>query len=479
MLYQNKLGWRDALIIAPFLVLYTALIYWSRNFAFFWDVVLQGSIHAHLITDTGFSSWFLPAAYDPGYPPFFGFYLSIIWGLFGQTLPASHFSILPFVIMLLITVYIFCCHFLPEFWYRILAMLIISSDPVLLSQVVIISPDILLVSFFFLSLLLVFRQKWWLFVFSSILLVIAHSRGLFLLAAILIFHLINSGKPLLSKQKIKIIVPYLPAFLGFALQYLLHYKITGHIFPNEQSGWSQNFNPNNVTGLLRDIGVVGWRYLDFGRIVVWLVIFLILFKRRINISSDKRQLNILLLFLASTFFSLILPVYYTMPELHRYFLTGYILLSVYLVYLLANYVRNKWYKVIITLIVLLSLWTGNLWVYPDGIAQGWDSSLAHVPFYSLRKESNSWLNKQSIDIREVGTRMPFGSKGKYTDLNGIDYGMHYARLDSSRYILLSNMTNDFTDEEVSILRQRWKQMWRKERNRVWIEIYANPNCTKH
>ena len=45
-------------------------------------------------------------------------------------------------------------------------------------------------------------------------------------------------------------------------------------------------------------------------------------------------------------------------------------------------------------------------MYPNKIAQGWDASLAHLPFYSLQLEMNDYLDANEIPYHEVGAAFP-------------------------------------------------------------------------
>ena len=78
-----------------------------------------------------------------------------------------------------------------------------------------------------------------------------------------------------------------------------------------------------------------------------------------------------------------------------------------------TFFRKK--RVIYTLI-FLTLLTGNLWVYPKKIAQGWDATLGHIPYHSLRIEAIDYLNNQKIDITNVASFFP-----NNTALDNVDF----------------------------------------------------------
>ena len=45
-------------------------------------------------------------------------------------------------------------------------------------------------------------------------------------------------------------------------------------------------------------------------------------------------------------------------------------------------------------------------MYPKNISQGWDATLGHLPYHSLRIEAIDYLNENNINISEVASFFP-------------------------------------------------------------------------
>ena len=68
------------------------------------------------------------------------------------------------------------------------------------------------------------------------------------------------------------------------------------------------------------------------------------------------------------------------------------------------------------MVLCMGLLTGNLWVYPKIISQGWNATLGHLPYHSLRLDAIDYLNEKSINIEEVASFFP-----NYNILDYIDF----------------------------------------------------------
>jgi hypothetical protein len=118
---------------------------------FFWDTIQLASKHAHFFFENNLQWAPLPNEIDSGHPPFLGYYLAVCWHFFGQTLPVSHWAMLPFF---LLNIWLLCSlgnritdkkirHFFP---------LLVFSDPVIFTQSSLVSPDLLVMTGFLLAL---------------------------------------------------------------------------------------------------------------------------------------------------------------------------------------------------------------------------------------------------------------------------------------------------------------------------------------
>lgn len=123
----------------------------------------------------------------------------------------------------------------------------------------------------------------------------------------------------------------------------------------------------------------------------------------------------------------------------------------------------KW-KICLLPSMILFLILGNLWSYPRKIATGWDATLGHIPFYPLLKECDSFLRKNDISKQEIGATFPLLDSEEMMYVNGYsEISFHLYDMHSSKYILYSNICNDFKDAEIDQLFTKWKlvQSWKK------------------
>ena len=106
-------------------------------------------------------------------------------------------------------------------------------------------------------------------------------------------------------------------------------------------------------------------------------------------------------------------------------------------------------------ISLAGLLSGNFWIYPDQIAKGWDSTLAHLPYYKIRAEMIRYIEKEKIPINQVGTEFPNTATFENIDLNGSNIFFPEKDLQIQPYIFYSNIFNDFSDQELNDLKTNW------------------------
>lgn len=439
---------RSLKVCFPFFVFFTFLTFWVRDNAFFWDTVQLASRHAHWYFDNNFKYFFLPENMDSGHPPFFGILLALMWKLFGKTLWVSHFMILPFLIGI-----VYYLHRLGEYFLgkgkSIYLLLLVTVDPVFIAQSVLVSPDVLVIFGWLMALWAIISGKRVLLFLATFLLAAISLRGMMVVFSVFLFDLYR-----LYNDKItwsffwKIFLYYLPSGL-FALIFLyLHFDHTGWIGHHENSPWSPSFERVTFHGFLRNIGFIGWRLLDFGRIFLWLLIGWGFFKvLKSGLKLDNRFKEIMALVFIT--FAVLSPSMLLHKGLmaHRYLLPVMLSINLFTIALLFKLDIQIKFKNIIYTILFLGLATGNLWVYPKKIAQGWDSTLGHLPYYGLRIKMHDFLEKNEIPIEAVGTEFPMVASLENLDLNGRREGFHVKDFEKDNYILYTNIINEFQDEE--------------------------------
>jgi hypothetical protein len=119
----------------------------------------------------------------------------------------------------------------------------------------------------------------------------------------------------------------------------------------------------------------------------------------------------------------------------------------------------------------LCLVGGNFIVYPDKIAKGWDSTLAHLPYYKLRHQAIDYLDKEHIDFEQVQSFFPNLASIDQIDLNGDDRSFHYYE-GKGKYIFYSNIFN-VTDQEYDEIHNKsnYKCIKHFESQQVFIDIF--------
>lgn len=469
---------KDHYILFLLLVIFTGLVFYSSDHVFFWDTIQLGSMQAHFFFENNFQSLLLPNRIDSGHIPSFGIYLAFLWSLFGKTLFVSHMAMLPFVLGVVWQSFTLLKKFIPE-KYMGIALLIFLADPTLLSQVTLVSPDIPLVFFFLLALNSLIRNQRWYLMIAVLGLFVISLRGVMVSVAILVIDLfINVTYKDFKSTFFNLLqnsLSYLPGFLIFISFSFYHYYIKGWIGYHDDSPWASFFEKVSLAGVVRNILILGWRLLDFGKVFIWissLILIVVVWKQ---FYDDKNAKRISIIFLV-TFLSLAGQIiWFNNLVAHRYLLPVFLTFSLLALYLLFSFDSSDRLKRIISIIWFIGLITGNFWVYPNKVAQGWDSTLAHLPYYNLRSEMIDYLEKNQIDIREVGSDFPMTGAFKYLDLSYNQIEFPEKDLQSQQYVLYSNIFNDFSDEQIDELYANWQVVHKIGKCQVFMILYQNPD----
>ncbi|MEM6319930.1 MAG: hypothetical protein AAF960_19820, partial [Bacteroidota bacterium] len=270
----------------PFVLAYVVLTWLVADHPFFWDTVQLASKHAHWFYEQSFSTILLPDSIDSGHPPLFGIYLAFCWFLFGKTLLVSHFSMLPFLLGSLSFLYQLGIYFGQKENVTFL-LLLGTLDPFVAGQSVLVSPDLVLLFAFLWMLTAILKEQKWAILLASLLLGLISMRGMMLCLALYGWWLTlpyftckkQFSVPQFLKDSSNKVVPFLPAGL-LALAFLLyHYFEKGWVGYHPDSPWSGSFEQVNILGVLENIGILGWRLLDYGRLFLWMGLLFLLVKR--------------------------------------------------------------------------------------------------------------------------------------------------------------------------------------------------------
>lgn len=468
-------------IFYPILLVVTLMV---CNNPFFWDTVQLASKHGHFFYETNFSSLILPESIDSGHPPMFGMYIALVWKLFGKTLCVSHLAMLPFLFGIVYFLQAICSKFFDGKWAPWIVLLCLV-DPVLAGQLVLVSPDLVLISCFLMALWAIWSANNSAVIFAVIGLGLISTRGMMLGVALFVFSIFVSKQKITIHLFFKNLLPFLPGGFLAASYLTYHWVQTGWVGYHVDSSWAPSFERVDFQGFVRNLAVMVWRLQDFGRVFVWGGLALVgafYFKKsgwklpKMNRHEIKWQFFMLTIL---TFFALgPTQLFYKGLLAHRYFLPFFLSLNLTFAYLLCTegfkLMKNRWSKVALPIFCLL-LAEGNFWVYPQKIAMGWDSTLAHLPWYRLSHQTEAYLKTANISYEEVGSAFPnIGSRELY-ELNGVEAGFVEKNFETNCYIFYSNIMNDFSDTEIEVLSQQWKVIFSKKIGGVCTILYKNPN----
>ncbi len=457
-------------MFTPFMLGLLLLTWYVRHNGFFWDSILLASKYGQWYYQTNFSTLFVPQEMA-GYPPLFGLYLAAGWHMFGKTVPVSHFLMLPFLLGIVWQVYLLSRRYLPLGWVW-LGLLLALLDPTWLAQSTLVAPDILLLFLYLLAVNSFLQEKRGLQVLALLFMAVLSPRSQLLIPAVFLTEVLFwwlHSKQFRGLEVCKIMLPYVPAGLLLLGWLWLHYRHFGWIGYNRSSDWGAYSHFISGKEFLRNLGLMAWRLLDFGRVGLWLLVAVLLWQSRQFLSTKTKELLVLMLVPLVTL-SLVL-VWFTNPIGHRYYLVVYVFLGILSASLLAYHTRAFARKAAIA-VAVLSLLSGHFWQYPATVAKGWDASLAYLPYFSIRKQMMTYLDQEQIAWQEVGSDFPNLAAPAFTDLSHDQRAFAPKDFASQRYMLHSNVFNGFTDQELLALENHWRLVKEVKQGQVFFRLYT-------
>ncbi len=456
---------------------YALVIFLVLDHPFFGDCINLGSRYAHWFLESNFSGIIAPAGIDSGNPPFFGAYLALWWKFFGRSLAVAHVAMLPFLIGIVWSFYHIARYFFEGKWlWMSLALLLL--EPTLLAQSTMLSPDIPLTFFFLMAVAGLLNNRPNMQMLGLCGLPLLSTRGIMTVAVVFLAECFLIFLDKNRKFSFSRIGKYIPAGLLAVGWMGYHYLNTGWISYNQESmPWAGGFATVGLVGYIKNVAILGWRILDFGRIFVWIVagiLLFFLFTKKLVL--DRRFKILLALTLAPLLVFVPVLARYSGLLQHRYLLQAYLLVALCVLYGLQRMPSTKvaYPLFIFTLVGLLS---GHFWIYPDKVAQGWDSSLAHVPYFELRDEMVQYIQAKNIAPTSVMTGTPnqfsyketntASSTWQFNHIDGADY-------ENAPYIFYSNAFNDVPDDFYDVLHSQWTPVKSFERSRIRVTLFKNP-----
>lgn len=418
------------------------------------NILFSSKIPDHFYQN-GFFAFPLPANIDTGYGPLWGWYIALGWQILGKSLWVNHLLCLP-VLIATAWFYLKVASCFLQNTYLWIATVLLLLEPTYLAQSTMASLDILVVMGFMGGLYSIIYNKKYLLILLSILLAMISVRGAIFVFALFINQLVfNYYK--YKKIEAKLILPYLIPASFFILWVLLHYKQTGYLLVREGSPWAGHHQLANFKQLAKNIVYIAWMLLDFGRLFLFfpllLLLLFLMWKHKIFHTKTKILLHWILW---STFLLAIILCIRTNPILHRYFMVSFLLISILAVHLFTNHLKKNQFTFGFILVFAV-LTSGHFWIYPDRISQGWDASLAHLPYFKLRNEMMDYIRLENITQNEVTTGFPMYNSYYHTNLiedKNKFTPLSKRKLTESSYIVYSNIFNDFDDNDLKQLKSK-------------------------
>ncbi len=478
---------KNSWALVPFWAYCCVLTWWVSDHIFFWDTVQLASKHAHWYYEQNFQHLLLPESIDSGHPPIFGMYLASCWKIFGKSLIISHFSILPFLLGI-----VWLLHKIGSFYANTSAakylLLLVLVDPFFAGQSVLVSPDIVLIFSFLWCIHSILNRQTIGIILGAILLGTISMRGMMVTFGLYLWWVFTVYFQTSSNQSnlktiLSIAYQKLPYFLPAGIIAILflgyHYQETGWIGYHPNSPWAGSFKQVGTSGFLKNIGLLAWRLLDFGRlfllgVLIWVVLKKVKIHSLFSSKKDMVQLKSLLTLIIVLSF-LLTPSLLLHEGLmsHRYLLPITFGITLLFYHLCFVFITKKKIQKILFSIAFLGLLTGNMWIYPKNIAQGWDATLAHVPYYELREKMVQYIQQEGIPVDEIGTVFPNIGPLEIYDLKGQSTGFVKKDFSKNKYFFYSVIYNDVSDEELAELENNWMLVKEFKASGISVILYKN------
>jgi hypothetical protein len=444
---------------------YLALNIISWNFPFFWDSLLTSTILQNFY-DNGLNGLIVPQKLDAGHPPLFYLYLFSWWKLAMPSLTISHLAMLPFLWIMVYQFLRLSGFFIKKPIFIASSVLLFLFDPGILSQASMVSYDIIILMLYITAIRSVLLNRNTMIIVATTFLPLISIRGSFAVVSIAISHLVIDY--LYNKNwNLKTLRYYIPALVVMIFWHTYHFIQTGWFFFSTSENWSEqrtfgtaSILVHNTLSIIRNLG-------DYGKLGVYLLLFILIF---VWIYQKRKASNDLKVLVAITIIPLIVFSIFFLPFSnpigHRYLLVVYALSFILFSYII-SYFKNA---LILFLIAIATLISGNFWIHKK-ISNGWDSTMAHIPYFKIKQEMNAFINENKIEKKIIGSRFPLHVSEKQEILYGDSIRLGYLG-DSTHfdYILYSNISNEWTVEDLEKI-SLMDTLYHLEKNGVFVTLY--------
>ncbi len=251
----------------------------------------------------------------------------------------------------------------------------------------------------------------------------------------------------------------IPAFV-LCIWAWAHYRHTGWVFSSPN--YAAHRQEAGITQFSYNLAICAWRILDYGMLVLWIPLLLMI-RKAFRLQSVQ-------ILLVTSFILAVFTSYWLSNSIaHRYFMPVLALAVVMTSNILYRfkYVAAKWWFSGIAVVLL----AGNLLVYPGKVIG--DATLAYRNYFPLMERLDQELPQGSL----VYSYAPTATDVRITHLEKLPQHIRLASLygadmDTVQYVMQSNFNADFSPEQLKQLEQWPCNSW--EKGGIWLSIYLNP-----
>jgi hypothetical protein len=256
----------------------------------------------------------------------------------------------------------------------------------------------------------------------------------------------------------------------------VHKRATGWAVSPPDETYGTHREAVGLMGMARNAAILLWRVLDQGRVfVVCLIAALLLLKARRNAPEGyplKPLLWILVVPMA-TWALFFIPL--SNPIGHRYWMVSYACLALVAAWLLST-LKKPWLRGALSAALLCGLLSGHWWLYPDPIAKGWDSTLAHHDWFVVQRQMDDHLRSKGI-VQDICTDFPnlvnHGiSRLEPTSFYPQQYLPYQEHKDAGcEWVVQGNVMNGFEKEDLNHLAQHYRLEQEFRSGHVYLRLF--------
>lgn len=423
----------------------------SADMPFFWDSIQFGSRHAQFFFSHGIH-W-LPTKLDSGNPPLLGLLVSGSWEVFGRSVQAAHAVIWPFAVVNIALLALLGKDLAPARWGWFPLLWI--ANPVYAAQTTLVSPDVILVTGILLLWLASIHASKWGIAIGSILIAGVSLRGIVIVSGIGIWWL-------LDQQHRKFLLWLILGMVPACIYHFFHWVELGWALLPSNSPWSKGFVMQTIQQIPTHGAILAWRLVDHGNVILWCVVVWLWWT-----GAKLHRTNSVLWLIVFSMSLFPFFLLFSTLNMHRYLLPVYLAGTILLIECSTSTAMKT--------SVLIILISGNFWIYPDRIAQGWDATLAWLAYPHHRENVLNKMTELGISWDVTASAFPNLGPRDEVDLNGELQAMaDFSEQQDASYVFYSNVMNDFSDDQLRAFEQ-WPVVCQSGSWPVRVILYKNPD----